>query len=118
MQESHEGCHVQRLLSSRTFEGRQHVLRELDEAAWTPRQHFTCLRLCQLVDAVAGKARQSINITGAQLTDATAVGRTTHDLVVDAKYIHDIKAKQCDVRCSQHIAAGVEHDVWQFDAWW
>src|SRR5436190_20828851 len=51
------------------------------------------------------------DIAGAHLHDAAAMGRSAHDLIGDAKRIHDVERKQRDVRGLEHIAAGVENEI-------
>ena len=62
------------------------------------------------------KRAERVDVAGAKLVGAAAVGRAAHDLVVGADRIHDVEAQQRDVRRLEHVAAGVEHHVGQFGA--
>jgi hypothetical protein len=39
------------------------------------------------------------------------MARSAHHLIADAERIHDVEGEQRDVRCLEHVAAGVEHEI-------
>ena len=89
------------------------VVGELHVTAGTPRQNLAGLRVGQLLDRVRPQTAGHFDVACAQLHDATAVTRPTHHVIADTECIYDIKRKQRDVRCLQHVAAGVEYEIWR-----
>jgi len=60
-------------------------LAELHEATRAPGQHLAGLALRKLVERVFRHAAGRLDVAGAHLDDAAAMGRTTHDAIAHAQ---------------------------------
>jgi hypothetical protein len=80
-------------------------------AARTPRHHLPGLAARKLVHGGLREAPRGLDVPGAHLYDAAAMGRPAHRPIGGADDIHDIERQQRDVRRLEHVAAGVEHEI-------
>src|SRR5271167_2643340 len=90
---------------------RQCHFADLHLTARAPRQHRGSPGRGEPVDRRVADPRGIVEIAFAELVDAAALPRATHDLVVDAEKVEGVEAQKRDVRGLQDIAAGIEDHI-------
>src|SRR6516164_609149 len=117
-QEQHERRHLEGPRAADLLDSRQRRLGELHMAARAPRDHLPGFAVRKLVHGALRLAPGCLDVAGAHLHDAAAVGGAAHHRIGDAERIHDVEGQERDVRGLEHIASGVEDEVRRRGSLW
>ena len=87
---------------------------EQNMASRAPGEYFLGIGLCEPPDRFETLTTGIGRITSSQLQYSATICRSTMDFVPDVQPVEHIEAQQTDMRSLQHIAPGVEDQVWRF----